>query len=123
VNNKLRVRVPEDDNRRFTGIAIGIRTSRNILSNTGAPIATANFSRTYTIYPYGTVAGRLLREPEPHSNISSCGPTGCRPWASGYGQGDLYCPYRGCAALWRLDQLECWRRRRPSPEATRPDAR
>jgi hypothetical protein len=58
VNNEPRVRVPEVDSRSFTEIAIGIRTSWHIFSNTGAPTATSNFSQTHTIYPYEPLAGR-----------------------------------------------------------------
>ena len=58
MNTEPRIRVPEEDSRVFTEIAIGVRTSWHVFNHAPTPAPGSAFAQTHELYPFEPLAER-----------------------------------------------------------------
>lgn len=58
MNSEPRVRVPEEDSRAFTEIAIGVRASWHVFNHSPAPVSGSPFAQVHDLYPFELLADR-----------------------------------------------------------------
>lgn len=58
MTSEPRVRVPEEDSRAFTEIAIGVRASWHVFNHSPAPVSGSPFAQVHDLYPFELLADR-----------------------------------------------------------------